>query len=267
MFGLFKKDKLPKSLKRALEPRRGFVVKTRVLFLSECENKFDVTAPNPAGRFSLVLRVALAAAGLFAVVHGVAVYADASNVGPNSPLYSLKKYNEFVQLAFAKTADKPQLHIKFAKRRLAEIEETKKTPVFASSTVSAAQEDLGKNMSASLDDVDDKNYPEQELPKFCSSFGDLAGASSSDVENIMVKHPDIAEKFQSKCAQILENKNGTSTSDNELNVNNQSSTRAGSRGNDLNKPDNKDNHAGDSDPKAGGDAGGGQNGQHQENDD
>ncbi len=214
MFWLFnknKKDKLPDSVRPLLRPRRDFLARTKTLFLAKFDERFGSVVPRPR-YFMVAARVLAMIFVIFGVTSGVAVYADKANVGPTNPLYSLKRYNESLQLVLSKTSDQPVLHIKFAQRRLAELEELKmESPNTSSTRIEAVKEgmkeDMKEDMRGSLAATDEKDYPEEKLPSFCRSFGDFVSATSSDLEDIMLKHPNIAEKYQKKCTRFLERNN------------------------------------------------------------
>ena len=225
MFGLFhKKDKLPRILKRALAPHDDFVARTRSVFLAGFDERFGLAVPRPR-YFMIAARILAVIFVIFGVTSGIAVYVDKTNVGLTSPLYSLKRYNESLQLILSKTSDQPALHIKFAQRRLAELEKLKvELPTASSTQIEAVKEntkeDMKEDMKRSLAATDEKDYPGENLPSFCRSFGDFISVTSSDLEDIMFKHPSITEKYQKKCARFLES-NGSNKNDGRLNRENQ----------------------------------------------
>jgi hypothetical protein len=207
---IFNRDKLPRNVRRVFEPRKEFAEKTKNLFLLRFGKRFS-SAPYFVPHPRLVLKIAAAAFAAFVVTGGISVYADMTDVKADNPMYPLKRYSETVRMTLAASSEKPQLHIEFAGRRLAEIEDLKnkaKAGVTSSTESENAQidsekEDMKKDMKNSLAEASGKSFPDEKLSKFCRSFRDFVGGDSSDVEEIMIKHSDITADYQNKCGIIL----------------------------------------------------------------
>lgn len=106
------------------KPSPEFVERARRMFLAAYEARFSASRPAVSG-FKYFLRGAAAGIAFMLTISGAAVYADEKNVGPESLLYPLKRSREAVSLALTGEAERPTLHLKFAERRLAELETVK----------------------------------------------------------------------------------------------------------------------------------------------
>lgn len=130
-------------------PQAEFVARTEARFLSAYREQFPhARRPRTRGIVNFARGFA-AGIALMAVVSGVAAYADQNNVGPESFLYPLKRSHEAVNITLANDEEKPALHLKFAERRLAEIQQVK-TEAPQSPRVAQLTKDLEREVEASL---------------------------------------------------------------------------------------------------------------------
>ncbi|GEM_PF-3937037 len=119
-FNIFKKEKLPRAMRKLISPRREFIKNTRMRFLAIFDAHYHVH-DRSASPFVSAYKIGVALAVFVAVTLGASVYADTQNVPADNPLYSLKRLNESVQLVFVKPENKPQLRMRLAARRTEEI--------------------------------------------------------------------------------------------------------------------------------------------------
>lgn len=119
MRNILTKLMVSRRLKKALAPTPEFLAKS--------EERFLALMPNGYVRHSraaaYVGRTATATSVIAALLVGTSAYANYQNVGVGSPLYPLKRSYEQVELAVAPASSAPALHVRFATRRLAEIED------------------------------------------------------------------------------------------------------------------------------------------------
>ena len=205
MFGLSKKEKLPKEIRRVLKPSPDFVRKTKNVFLTKWHNRFGA-APRPAPRFSFAYKTIIAILVVLGLTGGASVYADTKNVGADNVLYPLKRHNESLRLVLANENDQPRLRLEFANRRLTETNNIKN---LATSTVpqkSRLIQNLNKEVEGYLEEFGEKDFPKNgRLPKFCNSLVNFFDAASPISEKVLSKHQKVIERFSENCSKFLEN--------------------------------------------------------------
>ncbi|MDI6734417.1 MAG: DUF5667 domain-containing protein [Patescibacteria group bacterium] len=114
--------KLPKELKTS----KDFNEKARNAFLNAYQAKFSVYQRASNYAFRYFFRGIISGVAFMLVISGTAVFADQQNVTPDNLLYSLKRSYESVNLVLSSEIEKPNVHLKYAERRLNEIKQIKK---------------------------------------------------------------------------------------------------------------------------------------------
>jgi len=226
---LFFRDKLPVGIKKLLLPRKEFSANLRSVFLAG----FERSSAAPLGsHWSLVGRILVASVVLFAATSGVAVYADSQNVSPQHPLYLMKRYSEFMQSFAASPEDQPALHLKFAARRLSEIESLEgegekeepsiatavkvtvtATPTAATGAISTAKpvnarvgklyNDLNDEIRTSINNVGAEKQSSKRA-NICKSLDKFMNYGAPPVKKVVKEHPKMKNQFESQCAGYLE---------------------------------------------------------------
>ncbi len=205
MFNIFKKNTLPKSAKKSLEPSAEFLLRNKTVFLTAFKGKF---APFPEARhFGFAAKAFASVLALFVATGGAAVYADTANVSADSPLYPLKRFHESVQLVLANHNDKAQLQVTLAERRTKEIEEIQqKDP--QSALLPSLTNDLHDAIDNSIGDAEKNDLQDGKLVDFCDKL--LAAASTSSLAAIreeILSHPKVFARFDNRCGEIETNEN------------------------------------------------------------
>ncbi|OGZ00247.1 MAG: hypothetical protein A2945_04435 [Candidatus Liptonbacteria bacterium RIFCSPLOWO2_01_FULL_52_25] len=241
-FNFFKKETLPKSVRRALAPDPGRLTRRKHIFLAAYDRKFGTAAPV-VSRFVFAARMA---AGVLLVLGvtggGLSVYADAENVLADSPLYSLKRFNESVQLVLASQEDKPQLELELIERRIKEIdtlkaheereaaeeewqergaeeewkrqqEKREKEGIKKERLIGSLREDLRKKADDSIEKAEKFASQDKKLSAFCEQFGLTFVTSSFAVREEFVQNPQLLKRFEKKCMDDDEIRGGKSERD------------------------------------------------------
>lgn len=202
MVSLFRDKRAVERWKRTAEPRGEFLEETKTVFLAAYRERFP-RAPQPIFRFRRAVRVVLAAFALFAFTGGVAVYADTANVTPKNPLYPVKRRYEFVQAALTSDKDQPKLHLKFAERRLDEVESFGAAPSAADTkTVAALQQELHEEMKVSLVKAE-VNERMEGKGAYCGSLLDLMQSPSPTMELLLNTYSKLLDRFQGQCTKFV----------------------------------------------------------------
>ena len=103
-----------------------------------------------AGRFELRPRLAIATLILFfSVSGGAAALADVSDVGPEHPLYPLKRVSEEVRVFLATARSQPELHKALAERRLKELQRVQSARLTIRK-IKKLEQDLARRVDAVL---------------------------------------------------------------------------------------------------------------------
>ncbi len=162
---LKKTESLPRRYRRLLDPSGEFRKSTKAAYLAVFERAYPV-----APRGITAMAKALAGAGaIAAILVGVSVYADTANVGVSSPLYSLKRLGENVQLAIAPAQEKIQLQASFANRRAQEIVDLqKKNP--ANTAIPGLARQLNNDVRDSIAGAAGANLGDGNLSRFCANI-------------------------------------------------------------------------------------------------
>lgn len=117
--------------KKYFEPDKKFLAEAKLMFLHKASAQEIKFAKSRISIFPLLpsLKIpayALASIGLlFIMSTGAVALAEKQNVGPDNPLYGLKRLGEQAQVQLSSESKKTELHQKFAKRRLEEIKKIK----------------------------------------------------------------------------------------------------------------------------------------------
>ncbi len=114
------------KLLRHLKPTKEFTEDTKIVFLHAFKEKFPRAAHSPVGVFLYFVRGMATGLALMIILGGASVYADQKNVGPENILYPLKRSQELLSLVLTNKEERPELHLKFAERRLHEVSEIRK---------------------------------------------------------------------------------------------------------------------------------------------
>lgn len=118
------KKSIQKYLKNIFEPGKDFLKNSQFLFTGEIAKRraiFATPDKTVSSRLFFKYAAGIAAALLF-ITSSASVYADQTDVSPESPLYPFKKLSENIQLSLASNKGKIALYEKFAERRVKEIE-------------------------------------------------------------------------------------------------------------------------------------------------
>ncbi len=199
---LFKK----KPWRRALEPRAEFLTQGRAVFLTAFRARYAHGAAMPASlrrAHPALFRIGVSFAALIVAYAGATAYADAANVNPDSIFYPLKRSHEFAQLALARGAAAPQLRVRFAKRRLREIEHLEEVSPSSSEAEALAQE-FHEDVKISLASMENGAYSQKNMGTYCASLEELVEAKSPVSARMLVEHPNIAVEFDKYCASFVE---------------------------------------------------------------
>ncbi len=134
------------------EPNRETAERIQRVFLTAYRRKFPAAYSGVRNAGYFIRGLATGVAGMI-IFWGASAYADQRNVGPDNVLYPLKRSQEFLTLAFfTADAQKPETYLRFATRRLGEIE--KVTQASSSSRgVEALETDLQKDLERSLEAI------------------------------------------------------------------------------------------------------------------
>lgn len=233
-FNFFKKDTLPKEIRRALAPEPGRLAHRRQAFLAAYDQKFGAVA-EPSFRFAFAMRMA---GGAFVVLLGIvgsaSVYANAENVPAESPLYSLKRLNESMRLVLASEEDRPHLELELIERRVKEIdalkekeererdeasgeseggdtpeeereedhEKQKKKDVKEKrreNLIHVLQKDVHKKLDNSVEKAEKLAPENQKLGAFCEQFTSSMVTSSFAIREEFTRNPKLFERAQKKC--------------------------------------------------------------------
>lgn len=171
--------------KKHFEPDKNFLKESKILFLRQMKEKKIIGNVNFAKErisiFPLLKTPAYALASfalLFLMSAGtVAVaFADTQDVGPDNLLYGLKRAGETVQIQLAPKEKKPELHQKFAERRVKEIKKIKSAPVQKAENkqeiIKELDENFRKNVTAVAETINvavereiKKEIKSEEMPK------------------------------------------------------------------------------------------------------
>ena len=111
--------------KEIYKSNKEFKDRTKILFLSVARERFGALQTRPSSAFKYFIRGAVSGIAVMLLLASAATYADQKNVGPENILYSLKRSQEVIRVAFSSQEEEPVLHLEFAKRRLDEIKEVK----------------------------------------------------------------------------------------------------------------------------------------------
>lgn len=198
------KDKLPRDFGAFLSPPKEFLPRLRRIFLTEFNLRFGREHYSVRGIKLFITKIVASFILFFGLAGGLVAYADSANVNPNHPLYPLKRYGESVRLAFAKAVDKPVLLAGFAHRRLKEIKNIEEfdNTERALIQVKLLRREMRESFSKSLDDDEDNG---EATNKSCVALGGFTGDDSPHVDMMFGRYPELFQKFQEKCSNILEN--------------------------------------------------------------
>lgn len=185
----------------------AFLKKTKLVYLENFRKKFPEGQKN--WLFLNVLKVSFAAMASIAVIISVsAVYADQKNVGADNMLYPMKRIYESVKLDLAAKTEKPLLQLKFADRRLHEIEDaSKKNP--KDPKVANLVKDLQKSTEESITALNYEEKSEESEPTATSTrlLDDQKNFTAPIIINSTTSQPLNAPK---KEKQRAKNKKRTS---------------------------------------------------------
>ena len=137
---------------KELKPSREFTERTRRAFLAAFHSAFPPHMAHRAPSMRYVMRVAVAAFAVVLILGGGVFYADAANVGFASVWYPLKRSGEAISLALTSETEKSALHLKFAERRLEELN-TLRAITPEDKRIMALASDFKQEVSRSLGDV------------------------------------------------------------------------------------------------------------------
>ncbi len=118
--------KIKRLLRGIFNPDKKFIEKSRAIFLKAFKEKPAYVTNSPVARNYYKFKIAFVSVLVLLLLAVTSfVYADVKNVGPNHPLYPLKRLSEGIQMELASSKNKAQLNDIFAKRRLEEVKELK----------------------------------------------------------------------------------------------------------------------------------------------
>lgn len=137
------------KLLRHLKPNKEFSEDTKIVFLGAFKEKFPHAARLPVRVFLYFVRGMATGLAVMIILGGASVYADQKNVGPENVLYPLKRSQELLNLVLTNEEERPELHLKFAERRLHEVSEIRKNNP-ESPKISGLVKDLEAEMKNSL---------------------------------------------------------------------------------------------------------------------
>ncbi|HEY5221151.1 MAG TPA: DUF5667 domain-containing protein [Candidatus Paceibacterota bacterium] len=148
-----KSKKLPAAAQKGLLPRKEFMTQGKERFLAAFDaSALGANAHSAYARPSYVttfFKIGIGALAALCIAVGLSAYADTANVSATSPLYSLKRIGENVQLAFASPVQKSQLQATFAVRRANEIAALQ-TSAPSSTLIPQLTSDLDQDIDTSL---------------------------------------------------------------------------------------------------------------------
>jgi len=131
------------EFKKFYKPNKEFKERNKIIFLSAFISKFP-GAKQPAPSFRYFIRGAAFGAALVVILTAGATYADQKNVSATNILYPLKRTSEAVKVALTSEANKTEIHLELAERRLEELktvrEKNQKTPKIESLSRDLASE-------------------------------------------------------------------------------------------------------------------------------
>ena len=192
-----KDDALPPVVHRAIAPSREFAAKGKAAFLARFDAYFRTV---PAGYMMprwVRWSVSVVGAFLLVISSGI-VYASAQNVSADNPLYPFKRLGESVQLVFAQTAVKAQLHANFAVKRQNEIKDLEARHP-SSSIIDRLNTDMDAEVTASLKDIaKGRSSNEKEVTN------ELCGIVQSTSTNIASGSIDLPSAIHSGVLRRLE---------------------------------------------------------------
>lgn len=195
-FNFFNKE--PRT-RLGLSPDKVFVEKTKGRFLAAFDAHYGTRAAHGYSAMAKVFATALAA---IAIVASATVYAETSNVAPDSSFYPLKRLGESVQLQFTPAAKKSQLQASFAVRRMDEISDLQlRKP--SSTVLPALNNDLDAAVSASISDQVSIDLPRGKPSDFCANLFSAIGSNDSLVHDGLLRHPQIIQRFEQRCGQAV----------------------------------------------------------------
>jgi len=185
-----------KKILKDLKPRKEFTEKAKAAFLTVFDAAHPASAfavARPHG-FALWAKGLVAAVAFAAVFVGMSVYADTANVNADSPLYSLKRLSESVQLAVSPAPEKAQLEATFATRRAKEIGDLETRKPSSTVAITDLSDDLDAAVSSSLRDAKKADLGDGQLSKFCDKVSSLITNPG-----IGKSHSNIIERFVGQC--------------------------------------------------------------------
>lgn len=169
-----------RKIKKLLKPRAEFADRTKAAFLAVYDRAYPVSVSHVAQHFGIFVKALVAAGAVAAIFGGMSVYADTANVAADSPLYSLKRLGESVQLAVTPIQNRPQLEATFANRRVNEIAdlETRKP---SSTLIAHLSGDLDTALDTSLHDAEDAKLGDGKLTSFCDKVLSVIATTTVEV--------------------------------------------------------------------------------------
>lgn len=189
----------------------------RRVFLLAYREKFPSAVASP-WRFGYFVRGLATSAGVIVIFFGLVAYADERNVGPENILYPLKRSQEFLLLNLSNENDKPALHLKFAERRLDEIEHIRESAP-ENPRIEALTNDLRKEVKNSLNSIRNGNgtpkavkeqegsekekqqaFAHRKKLSACESLGEFL-SERDEVAELFADEggAELVEKFEKKC--------------------------------------------------------------------
>lgn len=181
------------------------------------------------GRWTWFFRGATVGASVVIVFVSTAVYADRTNVGPESILYPLKRSQEVLSLNLTEQAERPARHLEFALRRLEEIKaiqpqdsqdqkqdqkverlkddlrtelehslKTVEPPPSLPALVTSLQNDTGRNGELPKIPSQDFSRYRKQLA-FCQELAEFMIRRESAIANVIEDNPDLIRKFEKRC--------------------------------------------------------------------
>jgi len=216
------------KLRKEFSPRPEFLAYCRAIFLEKVAQKIPDGQIKLAGGFSFTKFARYSLTSFFVLLFfgsGAVVYADATNVSYNHPLYNFKRVAETVRLKLAPSEQVAALRTEFAERRVQEIkiittqepiekitENIKKdVQIRVDSQIQEHQQKmvnlrngLKQQVSSVVEEIEAKKAKNASAADLCDSMSRIMKEDEEiDKEEAKKMHEENWSRFKKNCGEVM----------------------------------------------------------------